>query len=123
MNTVLCDDTGGIHKAADEVGDKWSLLIMWAALHGTTRFEVFQIDLGVARSVLSHRLSKLVDAHILTKRPIRRFSPRMEYRLTAKGEALRPALERIDAWGRSGAVQDNTGNHSQSDRRAVVTRR
>ena len=109
MNKVAHLELSGMYQALAQVGDKWTLLILWAALHGTTRFDNFQSELGVARNILSDRLAKLVEAKILEKRPIRPMARRMEYRLTPKGEALRPALELIEKWGsdvRSPALDD-----------------
>jgi len=34
------------------------------------------------------------------KRPIHSGARRLEYRVTGKGEALRPALELIEGWGK-----------------------
>ena len=79
---------------------------MWAALQGTTRFDNFQSRLGVARNILSNRLSKLVSEGILVKRPVHSGARRLEYRVTGKGEALRPALELMAGWGRGMPVDD-----------------
>jgi transposase len=81
------------------------------------------IQLGVARNILSDRLSKLVSAGILVKRPFRPGARRMEYRLTAKGEALRPSVERIEAWGRNAAGHGASGGMAQSYRQDLATRR
>lgn len=103
------DESSGIDRAIRQVGDGWSLLIVWEALHGTTRFDNFQNRLGVARNILANRLAKLVDAGILVKRPIRAGARRLEYRVTPKGEALRPALEMIAVWGRTNAPGSTSG--------------
>ncbi len=96
-------ESSGMDSAVRQIGDSWSLLIVWSALQGTTRFEDFQSRLGVARSILSNRLSKLVEKGILVKRPVHIGARRLEYRVTGKGEALRPALELIEGWGKNGA--------------------
>ena len=104
MSEASRTDSSGMARAIRQIGDGWSLLIVWEALHGTTRFDNFQTSLGVARNILAHRLAKLVDDGILVKRPIRPGARRLEYRVTAKGEALRPALELLEGWGRTGAA-------------------
>ena len=38
------------------------------------------------------------------KRPVRTGARRLEYRVTGKGEALRPALELIEGWGNGTSV-------------------
>lgn len=92
-------DITAMTEAVRQIGDSWTLLIIWAALRGITRFDTFQRRLGVARNILSNRLARLVDEGILEKRPVHSGARRLEYRITAKGEALRPVLEWIENWG------------------------
>ena len=89
--------------AVRQIGDSWTLLIIWAALRGITRFDTFQRRLGVARNILSNRLARLVDEGILEKRPVHAGARRLEYRITPKGEALRPVLDMIEEWGAANA--------------------
>ena len=70
MDEVMRIENSGMDSAVRQIGDSWSLLIVWSALHGTTRFDNFQSRLGVARNILSKRLSKLVDEGIFVKRPV-----------------------------------------------------
>jgi DNA-binding HxlR family transcriptional regulator len=97
-------ENSDMDSAVRQIGDSWSLLIVWSALNGTTRFDNFQSRLGVARNILSNRLSKLVEEGILVKRPVHSGARRLEYRVTGKGEALRPALELIDGWGNGASL-------------------
>jgi DNA-binding HxlR family transcriptional regulator len=108
MNELTRIEGCGMDHAVRQIGDSWSLLIVWAALQGTTRFDNFQSGLGVARNILSNRLAKLVDEGILVKRPVQSGARRLEYRVTGKGEALRPALELIKGWGESASVTSAT---------------
>ncbi len=103
MDQVMRIESSGMGSAVRQIGDSWSLLIVWSALQGTTRFDNFQSRLGVARNILSNRLSRLVEAGILVKRPVHSGARRLEYRVTGKGEALRPALELIAGWGNGGS--------------------
>ncbi len=91
-------ESSGMDNAVRQIGDSWSLLIVWTALHGTTRFDNFQNSLGIARNILSNRLSKLIEEGILLKCPVHSGARRLEYRVTEKGKALRPALELIEGW-------------------------
>lgn len=108
MNEVSRIESSGMDRAVRQIGDGWSLLIVWAALQGTTRFDNFQSSLGVARNILSNRLSKLVEEGILVKRPVHTGARRLEYRITGKGEALRPALELIEGWGKIPSSKDGS---------------
>ncbi|MEM0922974.1 MAG: helix-turn-helix domain-containing protein [Pseudomonadota bacterium] len=93
------DHINAMATAVRKIGDSWTLLIIWAACRGVTRFDTFQRRLGVARNILSNRLGRLVDQGILEKAPVRSGARRLEYRITAKGEALRPVLDWIEDWG------------------------
>ncbi|MEM7138684.1 MAG: helix-turn-helix domain-containing protein [Myxococcota bacterium] len=79
-------------------GDAWSWLIVREAFYGATRFSEFQRNTGIARNLLSQRLSMLVDEGILRREEVGKRGPRSEYRLTAKGEALMPILVTMVQW-------------------------
>ena len=81
------------------VGDRWSILIIRAALRGVRRFDDFCADLGIARPILTARLRRLVEGGIMTKEQYQAHPPRYEYRLTASGTALSPALVALMRWG------------------------
>jgi len=100
----------GIRGAAMLIGDQWTLLIIWSALRGTTRFDDFQSTVGAARSILSNRLAKLVDHGILVRHPVHPAARRQEYRLTRTGNALRPAIEQLERWGRSAVKAGRPSN-------------
>lgn len=81
------------------IGDRWSLLILRDAFRGVRRFGEFQDDLGIAKNLLSDRLKKLVEADVLERVPYQDRPVRYEYRLTAKGADLSPALISLMKWG------------------------
>ncbi len=101
MTDLEQTEIGAMTDAVRQIGDSWTLLIVWAALRGITRFDTFQRRLGVARNILSNRLARLVDEGILEKRPVHAGARRLEYRITPKGEALRPVLDLIEDWGKT----------------------
>lgn len=86
-------------RALEIVGERWTLLIVRDALHGTTKFDDFLDGLGVSRNVLAARLSKLVDDGILERVPYLERPPRYEYVITAKGRDLAPVLVAFMHWG------------------------
>jgi DNA-binding HxlR family transcriptional regulator len=81
------------------VGDRWSILIIRAALRGIRRFDDFATDLGIARPILTKRLTRLVDGGVMAKDLYQEHPPRYEYRLTPAGVALSPALVALIRWG------------------------
>jgi DNA-binding HxlR family transcriptional regulator len=88
-----------VARALEAIGDRWTMLVIRDAFHGVRRFDDFQERLGVARNVLSDRLSRLVDEGILEKRLYQERPARYEYRLTPKGVDLFPVLVSLMKWG------------------------
>lgn len=83
-----------IWRALEVVGDVPVLLIMEQAFLGRRRFDDFVVQTGVARSVISNRLEKLVEADIFVKLRERGAG----YRLTEKGRDLFPAALMVQRW-------------------------
>jgi DNA-binding HxlR family transcriptional regulator len=89
-----------IGRAADLLGDRWTLLILRNATVGMTRFDEFKSDLGIADNILSARLGRLVDAGVLARVPYRdNGRTRHEYRLTESGTDVLPLLHALWRWG------------------------
>ncbi|AYC34638.1 transcriptional regulator [Pseudomonas cavernae] len=81
------------------VGDRWTLLVLREAFLGVRRFEDFQQRLGITRHVLADRLKTLVQAQVLDKVAYQERPRREEYRLTARGHELYPAILALVNWG------------------------
>jgi DNA-binding HxlR family transcriptional regulator len=88
-----------IAKTLELIGDRWTMLIVRDVFRGRRRFEELRGDLGIARPVLSERLTKLVGGGILTKVRYEDHPPRYEYHLTEMGLELSPALVALMRWG------------------------
>lgn len=88
-------------KSFELIGDHWTLLILRSALYGVRRFDDFQADIDVPRSVLSHRLAGLVESGIMERREYREEGQRarVEYPLTRKGRALGLPFFAMTEWG------------------------
>jgi DNA-binding HxlR family transcriptional regulator len=97
--TSLKGDACPVARALDSIGDWWSLLIIRDAFDGMHRFGEFQKSLGVAKNILTARLSQLVADGILQLRPSADRSPYREYHLTAKGQDLFPVIVALRQWG------------------------
>jgi len=83
------------------IGDRWTLLILRSALYEVRRFDDFQADLDIPRSVLSNRLAGLVESGIMERREYREDGQRarIEYPLTGMGQALRLPFIAMTQWG------------------------
>jgi len=101
------DDACSIARTLEVIGDRWTLLILRDAFRGVRRFEDLHRDLGIARNILTDRLQKLVDHGVLERRPYHVRPVRYEYRLTARGFDLSPALVALMRWGDRYLCQDS----------------
>ena len=83
------------------VGDRWALLVLRDAFNGVRRFDDLHRHLGIAPTVLTRRLDGLVEAGLMTRVPYREQGQRTrhEYRLTATGWDLYPAVLALMAFG------------------------
>lgn len=88
-----------IAATLEVIGDRWTLLILRDVFRGVRRFGQLQADLGIAKNILSDRLTRLVEHGVLEPVPYQQRPLRHEYRLTAKGADLSPALVAIMHWG------------------------
>jgi DNA-binding HxlR family transcriptional regulator len=88
-----------IAQTLEIVGEWWTPLVLRNIMMGQRRFEQIQADLGIARNILSDRLSTLVDAGVLTREQYQDAPVRYEYRLTEMGSDLFGSLMALMAWG------------------------
>ncbi len=89
----------GLPAALEVMGEKWSFLILRAAFNGLVHFEDFAAHIGIARNVLSKRLARLVANGVLERLSCAHDGRKFEYRLTAKGADLLPAMLALRQWG------------------------
>ena len=86
-------------RTLEQVGDRWSLLVIRDLLTGAKRFTDLMDRLGgITPKTLSQRLRELEDAGIVAadREPGRR---EVWYRLTPAGADLRPVLDALSQWG------------------------
>lgn len=88
-----------IARALDEVGEWWTLLIVRECTQGSTRFDEFQRELGIARNILTARLERLIELGIVERFPLAERARTYGYRLTDKGSDLYPVLVALMQWG------------------------
>jgi DNA-binding HxlR family transcriptional regulator len=86
-------------RALEQVGDRWTLLVVRDLLGGPRRFtDLMNLLGGITAKTLSQRLRELEAAGIVD---VDREVGRREvwYRLTPAGEELAPAVEALFMWG------------------------
>jgi DNA-binding HxlR family transcriptional regulator len=99
LREPLKDQDCGLPLALQAMGERWSFMILRAAFNGVGHFEEFLDVLGIARNILSNRLTRLVEHDIMRRDPCADDRRKVEYRLTHKGEALLPAMLALRQWG------------------------
>src|SRR5262250_2462980 len=88
-------------KALDVVGDRWSLLIVRELLiRGPSRYTDIRNGLpGVATNLLAERLESLEQAGVIRREAAPPPVATTLYRLTSRGEELRPVVRAMASWG------------------------
>ena len=79
-------------------GDAWTLMIIREAFYGATRFSEIQRNTGIAKNLLSDRLSMLVAEGVLEREDVGERGSRYAYKLTAKGRSLAPVFIAMSQW-------------------------
>ncbi|BCI52991.1 transcriptional regulator family protein [Mycolicibacterium litorale] len=91
-----------IEKTMTLLGTKTAMLLMREAFYGTTRFDDFWRRVGVTKAAAAARLSELVEAGLLERRPYQEPGQRRrdEYVLTDAGRDFMPVVWALFEWGR-----------------------
>lgn len=88
--------------ALDQLGDKWTLLIIRDLLLGKKCYQEFLASPErIATNILADRLKKLEADGFVTQQVYQQNPVRYEYQLTQKGEDLSPVLQALVAWGKT----------------------
>jgi DNA-binding HxlR family transcriptional regulator len=95
------DEYCAIAKSLDVVGDRWTLLIVRElALRGACRYTDLRNGLpGIATNLLADRLRELERAGVIEREEAPPPIATTLFRLTDRGEQLRPLLQHLTRWG------------------------
>jgi DNA-binding HxlR family transcriptional regulator len=95
------DEYCAIAKSLDVVGDRWTLLIVRElALRGPCRYTDLRNGLpGIATNLLADRLRELERKGVIAREEAPPPIATTLFRLTPRGEELRPLLEQLTRWG------------------------
>ena len=100
------DGTCSVAACAEIIGAKWTALLVHDLSEGPRRFsELEHSCLGISPRTLSERLRALEEDGIVARRSYAESPPRVEYRLTAKGEALLPIIDAMREFGHEWLVE------------------
>ena len=88
-----------VAKAAEILGERWTILIIRELLVGTTRFSDLQRALSqISPTLLTKRLNRLEECGLVFRKKIPELR-RTEYQLTSAGRELLPIVMGLGKWG------------------------
>lgn len=95
------DEYCSLAKSLDVIGDRWTLLIVRELiLCGACRYTDLRNGLpGIATNLLAERLRELEQAGVIAREDAPPPIATTLFRLTPRGEQLRPVLEGLLRWG------------------------
>ena len=87
-------------RAAEIVGERWTLLIIRELLIGPKRFADLQAHLGGrSPTLLTARLNALVESGMARRVSLQHPAPAQLYELTESGRQIKPAIRELIRWG------------------------
>jgi DNA-binding HxlR family transcriptional regulator len=95
----LLDRRCPVSRAAAQLVDAWSFVVLRELFLGNRRFEGLRLHTGMSPRSLTLRLARLMEGGIVDKRPLPDAPAFHEYRLTAKGLDLWPVMVLLRQWG------------------------
>jgi DNA-binding HxlR family transcriptional regulator len=103
-------------RAAEVIGNRWSILVMRELLQGPQRFSDLKRRLaGVSTSVLAERLAELERAGVVAREELPPPAAARVYKLTPHGEAARPVLLSLAQWGLHWLGEMSEGDHFEPE--------
>ena len=113
----MTNKTCPVCNTAEIISGKWTLLVIRDLAEGCSRFCELERSLeGISPRTLSLRLRALEAEGIVERRTYPEVPPRVEYRLTPKGEALVPLIEQMRSYGRDWLQHENGNGHDAGPR-------
>jgi DNA-binding HxlR family transcriptional regulator len=89
----------GLARSLDVVGDRWTLLIVRELLIGEGRYTDLLKGLpGIATNLLVARLEEMAKAGLVTRTLLPPPAATTVFRLTPRGEELRPVIQALGKW-------------------------
>ena len=93
---AVCDK---FHRAVELIGARWTGVIVQLLMNGAARYCTLRDAVpDISDRMLSERLRELEEEGIVERLVLPETPVRVEYKLTAKGEALEPALKALGKW-------------------------
>jgi len=90
-----------IEETLKILGNKWTFLIIKNLMGDKLRFnELLHLLNGISPKTLTERLRSLEKEAIITRKIYPEIPPKVEYKLTPKGDDLKTILDTLNQWGK-----------------------
>ena len=100
MNPVHEATTCAVAATAEIIGAKWTALLVHDLSEGPRRFSELERSChGISPRTLAERLRVLEAEGIVERQSYAEAPPRVEYRLTEKGDSLLPIIDAMRRFG------------------------
>jgi DNA-binding HxlR family transcriptional regulator len=94
------DESKAICATLSILSGKWKILILFALLEGTKRFnELRRLIPAVTQRMLTSQLRELESQQVIVRTVFAQVPPKVEYTLSEIGETLTPILTALKKWG------------------------
>jgi DNA-binding HxlR family transcriptional regulator len=88
--------------AVNAIGGKWNLICLYWVGAETRRFnELQRLMPDISHKVLAATLRELEREGLICRTDFSEVPPRVEYKISAYGESVRPLIEAVRVWGRA----------------------
>jgi len=89
-----------LHYTMNLIGTKWKPLILFHLLDGPLRSGILQKKvLEISNKMFTQSVRELEKDGLITRKIFPVVPPKVEYKLSAKGQSLETILKQMDAWG------------------------
>ncbi|GAB4017748.1 winged helix-turn-helix transcriptional regulator [Spirosoma koreense] len=86
----------------NQVGGKWKIMIIYAVSKNCNRFSRLQRAMpDISKQMLVNQLRELEEDGILERIIYAEIPPRVEYKITERGQSLMPVIMVMQEWGLS----------------------
>jgi DNA-binding HxlR family transcriptional regulator len=86
-------------QVISRVGDKWSLLVLYALSTGTMRFSRLRSEVeGISQKMLTQTLRGLERDGLVHRHAYATIPPKVEYQLTPLGQSLEDVIAAVRQW-------------------------
>ena len=94
-------DESGMYYTLSLIGGRYKMAVLYTIfIHGVVRFNELKREIGmISHKTLSATLRELEKDKLIVRKEYPQIPPKVEYRLSDKGETLIPIIDMLCTWG------------------------